>query len=29
MMYGAPGNIIIDGKTIRCVLARDWLLGRE
>lgn len=29
MMYGDPGNIIIDGKTIRCVLARDWLLGRE
>lgn len=29
MMYGETGNITVDGKTIRCILARDWLLGRE
>ena len=28
MMYGEAGNITIDGKTIRCVLAHDWLLCR-
>lgn len=28
MMYGEPGNITVGDKTIRCILARDWLLKR-
>lgn len=27
MMYGETGNITVDGKTVRCILARDWFLN--
>ena len=29
MMRGEARDIVVDGKTIHCVLASDWLLGRN
>lgn len=29
MMEGETRTVTVDGKSVRCVLATDWLLGRD